>query len=888
VSGRRPISPDRWRALSPYLDRALEMDAAERTAWLASVGAADPALAAELRTLLLERDTLSQEGFLQDGPSRPPAPASLAGQTVGAYTLVSLIGQGGMGSVWLARRSDGRFEGVAAVKLLNAELVGQVGEERFQREGGILARLIHPHIARLVDAGVSSSGQPYLVLEHVEGEHIDRYCDAKALGVEARIRLFLDVLSAVTHAHAHLVVHRDIKPSNVLVSRAGDAKLLDFGIAKLLEGDGLTGEDTALTREGGRALTLEYAAPEQVSGQPITTATDVYALAVLLYVLLGGQHPAGSAIRSPADLLRAIVDSEPPRLSSLPTMPEKLRRVLRGDLDTIVARALKKQPQERYPSVTAMADDLRRYLQHEPISTRADTLAYRAGKFVRRNRVPVALAALVVAALVAGLAGTIWQAREASRQRDLALGQLVRAESINEFSNYLLGQAAPDGEAVTMRELLGRAEQMIEKRFATEEALATELLGSIGVVYYVLGDVDNATRTVGRAYEASQRVGDPAVRAQATCSWARTLAQSGKFTEARRLIETARGLISTEARFDNIAAECLLDRGFIATREGDTAVALESAQMALARLSGVPTAFAATRANALHLLARAHQTRGDTGAADRKFTEAMEQLERLGRDRTTVAATLLNNWALTRAATDTLGALALQRRCIEIFRQPAGLSNYGRLLNRLARYHEAIPIYQTARDTARKQKNVWVMGAASLGLARAYRSLGDLDRAQAALSEAGTALRAYFSGGHYSLADVSREEGLLADARGDAEAARRLLSEALLVHAQAKEKHLTHIETLLELAKLELRSGRRVEAEKHASSGLALAEGFRSGVPHSAWVGLSQLELGKIREAGGDATAAEASFGEALVHLAPTLGASHPATREAQAKSDSP
>ena len=216
--------------------------------------------------------------------------------------------------MWLAERADGRFEGRAAIKLLNLSLMGASpsrGEERFKREGSLLARLSHPNIARLIDAGVTASGQPYLVLEHVDGRPIDAYCDDHALGVEARIRLFLDVLGAVAHAHANLVVHRDLKPSNVLVSADGRVKLLDFGIAKLLQSD----EWGVLTREGGSALTPEFAAPEQVTGREVTTATDVYSLGVLLYLLLGGQHPAGSGFRSPANLVKAIVDTDPPRLS---------------------------------------------------------------------------------------------------------------------------------------------------------------------------------------------------------------------------------------------------------------------------------------------------------------------------------------------------------------------------------------------------------------------------------------------------------------------------------------------------------------------------------------------------------------------------------------------
>jgi serine/threonine protein kinase len=423
------LSPDQWQAVSPYLDQALDMPDEERKAWLTALGEQNPTLAAHLQKLLDEHRMLAHERYLEKGPLPLPGQAALAGQTVGAYTLLSPIGQGGMGTVWLAERSDGRFQRQVAVKFLNIGFAG--GGERFKREGSIVGRLTHPHIAELLDAGVSSPGQPYLVLEHVDGDHIDRFCDQHKLDVAARVRLFLDVLAAVAHAHAHLIVHRDIKPSNVLVRNDRQVKLLDFGIAKLLEGEGHTGAITQLTREGGGALTPEYAAPEQVTGGPVTTATDVYSLGVLLYLLLTGQHPAGVGPHSPADLVKAIVDTEPldPSEVVVPakldadgvvanaakraTTPEKLGRLLRGDLDTIVAKALKKNPQERYPSVTLLADDLRRYLQHEPISARPDTVAYVAAKFLRRYWVPVAAAALVIASLSGGL-------YEANRQRLVA------------------------------------------------------------------------------------------------------------------------------------------------------------------------------------------------------------------------------------------------------------------------------------------------------------------------------------------------------------------------------------------------------------------------------------------------------------------------------------
>ncbi|HSB37289.1 MAG TPA: serine/threonine-protein kinase, partial [Thermoanaerobaculia bacterium] len=407
------LGKDRWPILEPYLDRALEMEPAERRRWLGELKAQDPELAADLEELLAESDDASRKRFLEGLASRPELPASLAGQSIGAYTLVEPIGQGGMGTVWLASRSDGRFEGRVAVKLLNASLVGRAGEQRFRREGSILARLTHPHIARLLDAGVSASGQPYIVLEHVDGEPIDRYSDARRLSVEARLRLFLDVCAAVAQAHANLIVHRDIKPSNVLVARGGQVKLLDFGIAKLLEEESGEGGATALTRDGGRALTPDFAAPEQLAGGAVTTATDVYALGTLLYLLLAGQHPAGPARANPALLLKAIVETDPKRPSEATTppdadtratTPEGLRRQLRGDVDTIVVKALKKKPAERYPSVEALAADIHHCLAHEPITARPDTLGYRTVKFVRRHRPGVAAGLLAAAAAIAGTA----------------------------------------------------------------------------------------------------------------------------------------------------------------------------------------------------------------------------------------------------------------------------------------------------------------------------------------------------------------------------------------------------------------------------------------------------------------------------------------------------
>src|SRR5215218_833700 len=327
-------------ALEPLLEQALDLAPAERAAWLADLRARTPDLAREVEALLAIEDELDARGFLagpRPGDLSHPAP-SLAGRRIGAYTLERPLGQGGMGTVWLARRSDGRYEGSVAIKLLNLALLDAQGGERFRREGTALASLAHPNIARLSDAGVTEDGQPFLVLEYVEGTQIDTYCDDARLSPERRIALFLQVLGAVAHAHANMIVTRD-----------GVVKLLDFGIAKLMSPDAALDAPRTLTGVGW--MTPEYAAPEQVRGEPITTATDVYAAGVLLYELLAGRHPTGEGSRSAAEHFKAILETEPPRLSTAATGAEvratsldRMRRLYAGDLDNIVAKALKKRP----------------------------------------------------------------------------------------------------------------------------------------------------------------------------------------------------------------------------------------------------------------------------------------------------------------------------------------------------------------------------------------------------------------------------------------------------------------------------------------------------------------------------------------------------------------
>ncbi len=687
--------------MSSSLDRAFEMTDDERGAWLTSLAAEDPDLASEVAALLEEHRALSREGFLENEPQKPPTEASLAGQRIGAWTLVSPVGQGGMGSVWLARRSDGRFEGQAAVKLLNVSLVGRAGEMRFGREGNILARLTHPNIARLVDAGVSPIGQPYLVIEYVPGAPIDRWCDEHALDVEERLRLFLDVLAAVTHAHANLIVHRDIKPSNVLVATDGQVKLLDFGIAKLLEEEGADGEVTALTRDGERALTPAYAAPEQVTGGPITTATDVHALGTLLYVLLAGRHPAEDSLGSTAELVKAIVDREPRRLSDA---AGAVRRLHKGDLDTIAAKALKKDPAQRYASVTAFANDVQHYLHHEPISARPDTFAYRGAKFVQRHTRGV-VAATAVVLLLAGLIG-FYTVRVAA-ERDRARLEAQKAAKVSEFlADLLTGAdpyaAHPNGKELTVHGLLDAGAVRIQKELAGQPEVKAKMLSVMGRTYQRLGEPDKARPLLEEALSTRRRVLGPenAEVAESLNDLGVLLQEKGESAAAEPLLAEAlamrRNALGREHRE---VAETLVELGRLYRDRGSDPRAEPLLREALAirrKALGDEDHDTATSMNELALLL---WHKGDLPAAEDLFRQCLAiNRKTLGENHPDVSASL-NNLALVAGDRgDFAAAEMLSRQSLAIARKALGdkhpavaikLNNLSRPLLQQGKYEEA-------------------------------------------------------------------------------------------------------------------------------------------------------------------------------------------------------
>ena len=435
------LSPTQFARISQLLDESLDMSADDRLAWLVDLERSDPESAGILRTLLDLQSNSSKHSLLEGnvvadlvGPL-PDSDSILIGRQFGPYRVLSLLGHGGMGSVWLAERADGLFARQVALKLIHPALMGKIMTERASREREILASLNHPHIARLIDAGFSEDSQPYLALEYVAGTTITEYCDDHRLVLRSRLELFRQVLSAVQYAHAHLVIHRDLKPSNVLVTKDGQVYLLDFGIAKLLTEGKAT--ETELTRVGGRALTPDYAAPEQIAGAPMTTAADVYALGVIFYELLTGERPYKLKRESVGALEEAILRTDPaaPSRSAISesaagargATPKKLAKSLAGDLDTIVLKALKKKPTERYATANAFDEDVARYLGGEVVMAQRDSLAYRVAKFVGRHRVGIAAITILILILAGGLAATTYEARVAATQRDAAIRAQLRS-----------------------------------------------------------------------------------------------------------------------------------------------------------------------------------------------------------------------------------------------------------------------------------------------------------------------------------------------------------------------------------------------------------------------------------------------------------------------------
>jgi eukaryotic-like serine/threonine-protein kinase len=484
--------------LNRLLSTALDLPPAERESWIDTLEPEYESLKVRLRAMLAQQSQIESGNLFTTIPKVDDADDYAAGDAIGPYRLMRKLGAGGMAAVWMAERSDGVMKRPVALKLPYAGRALPGLPERMAREREILATLSHPNIARLYDAGVTAQGQPYLALEYVEGTRIDEYCTAKKLGARARLELFIQVATAVEHAHAKLVVHRDLKPGNILVTADGHVRLLDFGIAKLLEQG--QAHETRLTHLAGRALTPYYASPEQIAGEPVTIQSDVYSLGVVLYELLTGTHPYQPERASAAALEEAILRTEPRRPSEA-VDSRAVQRTLRGDLDTIALKALKKAPADRYATVNAFADDVSRYLAGRPVLARPDSATYRLRKFVGRNRIAVAASSAVALAILSGAAVALWQA-------SVALAEQARAEEVKTFIASIFREADPfvgEGKALSALDLLRQAESRIDRTFTSRPQLRIELLNIVASSLTNLQDYDSAERVLKRAIVTSRQ-----------------------------------------------------------------------------------------------------------------------------------------------------------------------------------------------------------------------------------------------------------------------------------------------------------------------------------------------------------------------------------------------
>jgi hypothetical protein len=879
----KPVDPAHWRRLSAALDELLDLEVESRSARLAALHDEAPAFADELAGLLELQQRLDREQFLA-GSALPVEEPTLAGQTLGAYTIERPLGAGGMGSVWLARRSDGRYQGLVAFKLLNLALLGRGGAERFAREGSALARLAHPNIARLLDAGVTGAGQPYLVLEHVDGEPIDRWCEAHALDVNARVRLTLEVLAAVAHAHGKLVLHRDLKPGNILVTPDGRVKLLDFGIAKLIDDEGQSAPATEITQLAGRAFTPDFAAPEQIEGGDVTTATDVYALGVLLYLLLAGRHPTAKATDTPAQRLRSVVDTEPARLSAAATSATAL---LRGDLDNICAKALKKLPAERYASAAAFADDLRRYLADEPVSARADTWRYRSAKFVRRHRVGVAAAALTAVSLVAGIVGTTWQAVEARRERDRAIFEGGRALAKGNLFNMLLNELGEVDRPLTQRDVLDRGVQLVQRQFGDDPRLAFDLLLPIAGQYLSLGDAHKELEVMQLAAKFARASGDPALVADAACNTVDTEFRLGRPEAAREQLRLALEARERVPAPDwGLVSACLRAEADVAQHDGDLERAVDRIRSALAVLEREGRTEGNSYPSLQSYLTTLHLQRGDWAAAHALTLERRQRLEALGQTGSMdyigqgrELASLHLVWGEARSAAALIEPLA--GRWARGAPPPWFDTTRAQVLLRMGSAEQALALASRSRQRARDEGNQAALRAASLTLALALLALERLDEAETLIAE----LEADPALARHSRITPATLRAQLLLARGSPSRAADVIA-AEIARQAGRERMPAYPAALRVAAQAQLAAGHAVPAAAAASAAFEAARRIARTPEASADVGEALLLLARAQRAAG--ADMRDSAARAAPVLAQALGDEHALAREARALATPP
>jgi serine/threonine-protein kinase len=739
----------RWQKIEEILDVALESDPARWPDVLSEHCNGDVELRREVESLLARLDTAKQ--FL-DSPPAALAAAYVAesgdttdtdhnvGRRIGPYQLGRQIGHGGMSRVYLADRADGDFEQQVTVKLLRAGMDSPSDLERFRLERQILARLNHPNVAKLLDGGVTADGVPYLVMEYVEGETVDRYCNRRQLDVKERLALFLTILDATQYAHRNLVIHRDLKPANILVTTDGVVKLLDFGLAKMLEIDATSAD--AMTGTAQRWMTPEYAAPEQIRGEPASTLTDVYQLGAVLFELLTGSLPFGRRGRSAYELERAILNDDPAPPS------------LGGDLDAIILKALQKEPENRYASVDAFADDIRRHLSSHPVHARAPSAAYRAQRYLRRHRIEVIAASGIALTLIIGSIVSFTSARRAVAARERAESASNESEAVTTFLLDLFKANAPDEprtDSITARELLRRG--------------------------------------VARA-ELLQ--GQPDVQARLFETTGRINQRLGHYAEGQALIEralavrrSAHGTLSPDVANTLI----IVSEGY--QRIGRVSAADSAAREALAIQERILGSDDAAIATTLDQLASVDLYRGDVDAAASHFRRSLDVRRRvLGANDTLTALSHLSYGSLLARTGHASDAEREFREALAIYTRAHGL-NHAQVAQSMlqiaylisedsARWNEAEPLYRKALAIRRKvygDQNLWVANALH-DFSEFLSSRGENERAIALAREYLTIMQRAYGNNHSAVAFAMNRLAAILFHAGQLDEAEKLFANA--------------------------------------------------------------------------------------------------------------
>ena len=745
------LQHDEWAQVLRHLDTALDLPPPERQPWLAAQ-ALPPHLAEALQRLLQDRGAIETADFLGAGAARSMLHT---GTLLGPWRLQRELGRGGMASVWLAQRADGAHQRPVALKLPHRVFGTSVISERFARERDILSTLQHPNIAQVLDAG-EAAGQPWLALEYVAGLPITEHALAAGLDTRARLALCLPVLQAVQHAHSQLVIHRDLKPANVLVAADGTVKLLDFGVAKLLAQDGASTEG-ALTQVGGRAMTPQYASPEQVAGRPLGAASDVYSLGVLLYELLTGRLPYTLQRSSAAALEEAILQAQVQRPSQAVTEP-RTARALRGDVDTIVMKALAVQPAQRYTSAAALADDIQRHLQSLPIHARPARLAYRAGRWLRRHALAASAATALVLALAAGLASTLWQAERANREARSAQASsdfLARLFEAGDTRSH-----APDAIArTTALELIQRGHQRLATELADAPEARARLLGTLADLYAGMGQLERAVQAQQEGVAAWRLL--PGQALQVAAGMARVsgwLLAMDRDAEAEAQARAGLALLAAEtSAMGPPSAAAERERGHLHTRLGDVLYRRDTAQAereyrsAVALLSRHPVK-EDEYPGALNGLAWVLMAKGEIAEALQLLqTMRSERVKRWGADTMLVAAVDRDLAQFQSAAGQLDEALQTSSRVMAALQRSADPASvelttaqfgHGVILQDLGRHAEALAVFQATEKAfaARGDGNFVYRAGSQAAAAASLLELGRLAEARPLAQQAAQAL----------------------------------------------------------------------------------------------------------------------------------------------------